>query len=231
MKKLFTLLLLPLMLGALAACSDSSEELVKPEKEALETRTHNATPSDYYWYNNKKTPIELDEEKSFILIHENDKMNVVSQLVEMGIKEEDIIFSDYGVYPNIFENPSETVYQFSDVLKATIAINYEKALKIPELIYAGPCILWINPHLQNIPMTNLIYVFCNNEANLISMAKEYNVLIFGKLQGFDENVYVVACTRDSKGHTLDIANAFYESGLIKGAEPSFISAQVAGGIE
>ena len=219
------------MLGALAGCSDSSEELVKPEKESLETRTDDATASEYYWSNNKKIPIKLDYESSFIIFHENDREVVLSQLEELGIKEEDINFSDYGVYPNIFENPSETVYQFSDVLKATIAINYEEALKIPELIYAGPCVLWINPHLQNIPMTNLIYVFCNNEANLISMAKEYNVLIFGKLQGFNENVYVVACTRDSKGHTLDIANAFYESGLIKGAEPSFISAQVAGGIE
>lgn len=223
--------MMPLMLGALAACSDDTEDI--SETENLKTRTEDPIPSDYYWSGGKKYSLKLSDSESFILFHENDKEIVLSKLKELGVTSEQIKVTPYGILPNNFSIPNDNLYQFSDALKATIPLNYMKAKEIDELIYAGPCILYLSEHLTNIPMTNLIYVFCNNTNDLERMAQEYNVLILGKLQlqGLADNVYLVACTNSSKGHTLDIANAFFESGLFKGAEPSFIAAQVAGGVE
>lgn len=218
-----------LMLGALAACSDDTEDISEPEN--LKTRTEDPIPSDYYWSGGRKYSLKLSDTESFILFHESDKEIVLSKLEELGLIREQIKVNPYGVLPNNFCNPNDNVYQFSDALKATIPLNYMKAKEIEELIYAGPCILYLSEHLTNIPMTNLVYVFCNNTNDLERMAQEYNVLILGKLQGLADSVYLVACTNSSKGHTLDIANAFFESGLFKGAEPSFIAAQVAGGVE
>ena len=199
MKKFLLLLMMPLMLGALAACSDDSEVIGEPEN--LKTRTEDPIPSDYYWSGGKKHSLKLSDSESFILFHENDKEIVLSKLKELGVTSEQIKVTPYGILPNNFSIPNDNLYQFSDALKATIPLNYMKAKEIDELIYAGPCILYLN------------------------------VLILGKLQGLADSVYLVACTNSSKGHTLDIANAFFESGLFKGAEPSFIAAQLAGGVE
>ena len=54
------------------------------------------------------------------------------------------------------------------------------------------------------------------------LAKEYNVGIIGR---FSEMPlwYAVACTKESKGNALEVANSFYESGLFEEASPAFIS--------
>ena len=229
MKKTIFSLMMPLMLGALAACGDSSEEFGEPKNQG--TRAEDIIPANYYWSGGKQYAITLSDTESFILFHGSDKEIVLSKLENFGLTREQIKITPYGILPNSFSIPNDNLYQFSDALKATISLNYEKAKEIDELIYAGPCILRLSEHLSNVPMTNLIYVFCNNTIDLEQIAQEYNVLILGKLHGLAESVYLIACTNSSKGHTIEIANAFFESGLFKGAEPSFIAAQVAGGVE
>ena len=110
------------MLGALAACSDDTEEI--SETENLKTRTEDPIPSDYYWSGGRKYSLKLSDTESFILFHESDKDIVLSKLEELGVTSEQIKVTPYGILPNNFSIPNDNLYQFSDALKATIPLNY-----------------------------------------------------------------------------------------------------------
>lgn len=226
MKKFITFFMLTLMLGALAACSDNSEELVIQEIQQEDiipvgTRIGDFIVS-YYWFKGSKVPIYLHDTSCMIIYHSEDEDSIIAKLEEIGLTKDDIKSKvDYTINPNEFENPQQAVLAYQDTKRATISINYEKALEISEVIYATPCVSNDIIPEAVFPMSNFVYVDGNDFFKIEKIAKELSVDILGKISGIVGNYYEIACNKDSKGNPLEVANAFHDAGFV--SEPAFIS--------
>ncbi len=219
MKKLFTLLLMPLMLGALAACSDSSEELVKPEEEKQETRTDAGTPA-YYWSNGMKQAITLTNNKTYILFHPSDQETVLNKIAELGINVTLNEIFNSGIYAEGMEETNEKSLFFDECRWIGVDISCEQALTIPGVIYAAPYFL-DQEERPKFCITSFINVSSNGSKELIEqVADEYQAYYLGYRTGYgDYTVHYIGCDKNSKGNALEIANALVESHLFVGAEP------------
>ena len=225
MKKLLFILMMPLMLGALAACSDDSEGIISLDTQEdtipVGTRIGEYLVS-YYWFNGAKIPIYLHDNSCMIIYHAEDEEAIVARLEEMGLTKDDMKSkADYIISPKDFENPQKVVYDYQDTKRATISNNYEQALNISEVVYATPCASSDIFPEKIFPISNLIYVDGNNYAKIEKIAKELNVDILGKISGIVGNYYEIACNRNSKGNPLEVINACHNVGLI--AEPIFLN--------
>ena len=218
------------MLGALAACSDNSEELVIQEIQQEDiipvgTRIGDFIVS-YYWFKGSKVPIYLHDNSCMIIYHTEDEEIIVTKLEEMGLSKDNMRSkADYILYPNGYENPSKAIYDYQDTKRATIGINYKQALKIPEIVYATHCVSNDIIPKKVFPMSNFIYIEGNDFNKIEKKAQELNVDIIGKIRGVVGDYYLAACNRKSTGSPLEVTILFHDAGII--AEPAFINA--AGG--
>ena len=231
MNKILSLLILSLMLGALTACSDSSEEIVIQEVVQQEdiipvgTRIGDFIVS-YYWFKGGKVPIYLHDNSCMIIYHTEDEEIIVTKLEEMGLSKDNMRSkADYILYPNGYENPSKAIYDYQDTKRATIGINYKQALKIPEIVYATPCVSTDISTDKVYPLSNFIYIEGNDFNKIEKKANELNVDIIGRIRGVVGDYYSAACNKESTGNPLEVAILFRNAGIL--AEPIFLNA--AGG--
>ena len=207
------------MLRALAACSDSSEELISLDKEENETRTDAGTPA-YYWANGIKQAITLTDKKTYMLFHSSDQNAILSKLATMGyyIEEKDIHNS--GIYPKGMEDTNEKTFYYDDCKWIGINLSCEQVLNIPEILYAAPYIL-NQEEEPKFCITNLVYVLTNGNKDFVEqISSDYQAYYLGYRTGYSGyNVHYLACDKNSKGNSLEIANALVEKHLFIGAEP------------
>ena len=207
------------MLGALVACSDSSEELVSPDMEEKETRTDAGTPA-YYWAGGEKQTISLTDKKSYILFHSSNQETIIAKLEKQGIYISENEIFESGIYEKGMEETNDATSYFEECKWAGINLSCQEALAIPEILYASPYILDKKGY-PKFCITALIYILSNGSKDYVEhAAKEYNAHYVGCRIGFgDYDVHYLVCTRHSKGNALEIANAIAESHLFVGAEP------------
>ncbi len=214
--------MMPLMLGALAACSDDSEVIIS-DSEVNETRTDNSSYtgiSSYYWVSGEKQAITLTDSKSYILFLSSDQDIVVSKLKEIGVTiTEDEVYKS-GIYEKGMEGTNNQTKYFEECEWAGVNLTCEQVLKIPEIIYAAPYFLDRNGNAK-FCITSFIYVLTNGEKESVEqVAKAYDAHYIGYKTGFgDYNVHYIACTKQSKDNALGIANALVENHIFAGAEP------------
>jgi len=205
------------------ACQDYMKDTF--EQKTLLTKAHASISEviDHYWYKREKIQITRSENKSFVLFRSADRLSLISSLNKLGIGVNSSKIKEYGYGGT--DLSGDAAKSFLNYEWVEVDINYISATSIPEVAYAAPYYSVRDGH--EFPMTNLVYVYLKNTGDITlleKLSKEYNVGIIGKVPKIP-NWYVVACTKESKGNALAIANSFYESGLFDGAQPAFISAR------
>ncbi len=218
---------LSLLATILVACN---KEIVPTDNDGDDnsiTKTIGST--DYYWYQGKKIFLKQVENKSFIIYHISDKQSLISSLKKRGVDLDSSNMYPYTVGPmNLNEGDSKI---FSDCEWAEVSINHKTALLIPEVIYASP---YYSDNGWEFPLTNLVYVHFNGYSELFLLekfAKECNAIILGQ-SPIPSNVfimYIVLCTKDSKGNAMDVSNWLYDKKCFRAVEPGFIAARGASG--
>ena len=213
---------MPLMLGAMAACQDNVEELTSATNELAATRTENlAEASDFYWYRGEKIYLRKVQDKSYVMFKSKNANVLISSLAKAKVRLDANKIEKYQYEGT--DNMGKAAKNFKDYEWSELRISDKEAYNYPEIEYAAP--YYYAEDGSTFPLTNIVYVVLKEKGDLPileKMATKYNVEIFGRFQGRQE-LYALACTKDSKGNALEIANIFYESELFHIAEPAFIS--------
>jgi len=215
MRKTLNYLLMTLFFLA-AACGKSRD------KEVLIENSEDSS-TDFYWGDGKKHYLTRLDNRSFVLFRSSDREVLLSTLSAIGVETDNAKINEYG-FGGVFDMSGEAAYSFMGYQWADFNINHNSASEIPEVVYAAPYYSLPNNNYE-FPLTNLLHVSLKKSGDITTLeklAKEYNVGIIGR---FSEMPlwYAVACTKESKGNALEVANSFYESGLFEEASPAFIS--------
>ena len=222
MKKIITLLTMPLMLGALAACSDSSEELTQTDDTV--TRVDVQRPDVTFYSDGYTREAIFTENLAYIIFHEADKEAVVSALEKKkgaSLTETDtLFFNDKADYPfrlRDFEIPAEGLYQYLDCMRAAIRMDYNDLKDIPEVIDAEPYFNFTFPDHYDpykfMPVSCAIRINSGFGEKLEETAKKANAIVLGKVSLPRAVCWVVARTKDSVGeNAFDTMKFFEEAG-------------------
>ena len=169
-------------------------------------------PAKYYWYRNEKITMIPVKSKSFILIDTN--------------------LCDKDKLPKADFKPYELGNISSDKTKhlqyATLNKRFDPELyKIDGIVYHSPFYI-VGDATEAYGVSNLFYVKLKSRDDfdkLEELAKEYKVEILG-----DNKLlplwFTLSCDKESAGDAIDMANAFYESGLFEHAEPDIMGAVI-----
>ena len=161
------------------------------------------------------------EEKSFILFKTENRKSVSEALLKVGVlmNEANIKNLDYSGTDMSGRNSKD----FEGFEWVGVELRVEEAEKIDNVVYATP--FYKIDGSEDFPLTNFIYVFLKNE-DLTDLSKQADMMNLGMIGKFKDipNLYLVSCTKNSKGNALEMANLLCESKLFEGAEPIFISA-------
>lgn len=171
---------------------------------------------DYYWGSTGKIPIQKSDGKYFVMFcsADGEKLrNELSMIGEIGDTQDYNITSFYD----------GNISYFSVELEVN---DITPLIKLDEVIYAAP--YYIFEDGKEFPLTNVFYVGLQNPSTDITLLEElaenYDVDIVEKIPLTDA-VYVLSCTKNSTGNTLEMANLFYETGLFLHSIPEFLSAK------
>lgn len=169
-------------------------------------------PAKYYWYRNEKITMIPVKSKSFILIDTN--------------------LCDKDKLPKADFKPYELGNISSDKTKhlqyATLNKRFDPELyKIDGIVYHSPFYI-VGDATEAYGVSNLFYVKLKSRddfGKLEELAKEYKIEILG-----DNKLlplwFTLLCDKESAGDAIDMANAFYESGLFEYAEPDIMGAVI-----
>ena len=208
----------------LLSCQDSLEIYsVMNDDVPTSTRVDNSRETyDYYWFKGEKYYLKKVRNRSFILFDAKNESRLINSLSQAKINADITKIKDfkYG-RTDSSENASKL---FVNLKWLDINIDEKEANRFPEIVYAAP--YYCSEEGREFPLTNMIYIVLNHPGDystLEKMAKDYNVGIIGKYESVP-NLYMLSCTKESKGNALEIANILHESGSFNISEPVFISA-------
>ncbi|MCK0157664.1 S8 family peptidase [Cellulophaga sp. F20128] len=172
--------------------------------------------SDYYYYKSKKVNLNKINTRQYILTKLGKRLNEIEfKLGQDGFALEKII-------PN---NVKET---FSKSRKSNEYGNWaiikgERTLENYDwIIYKAP--FFKTEDNIEVGLSHLFYVKLKNEKDkeiLYQIAKKKNVEVLGHNE-FMPLWYTLACSKDSEGNALQMANYFFETGKFSASEPDIL---------
>lgn len=226
MKKLINKIsLILLLIVSLIACNDFIERSI--DKDVVLSSITRASASelfDYYWCEGKKIFLRRLENRSFILFQSSERDLLLQSLSKNGINVDNSKIHKFGYGgTDLSGADADSFFEFE---WADVAVNHLLASDIPGVFYSTP--YYASQDGYEFPLTNFIHVYLKKPGDIIlleNLSKEYNLGIIGKVSEIP-NWYIVACTKETKGNALMIANTLYESKLFEGVEPAFISRTV-----
>ena len=205
------------------SCQD--DKTVFLELDAANTRADltESEITDYYWYRGKEIPIKRVPNKSFVLFKSSDKNALLNTLSERNIRFNPSSIKGYthgGIDLTDGNNTKSFLKGYESI---EIFLNPSEVIKLDEVIYAAP--YYRSSDDTDFPLTNLFYVFLNDIGDYMTFEKKAEEVNANIISKYDElpGMYVLSCTKYSKGNALELANLFYETGMFKDTEPSFMS--------
>lgn len=202
---------------ALHGCEKPEEEIVL-NPASLETRA-TVGMTAYYWCDGEKIPLTVNEDKMFILAEPD---NAAMVCKSAAVNQSGLITRVSERYAALgIKSPASTTSQ-DNLASFTLDGAGQDALDMNYVVYAAPYYKTVSG--SDIGITNVFSVRLTGEqelAKLQRLAQEYNLEMLGANE-FDPSIYYLACTKESKGNALEMANLMYESGAFDYATPEFI---------
>lgn len=172
----------------------------------------------YYWCDGEKIPLTVNEDKLFILTEPDNVARLCRSNGVVGI--DNLTTSERYRALGIKSLVSTT--SAGNLTSFTLDGVGQGALDMDYVVYAAP--YFKTESGSDIGITNVFSVRLTGErdfAKLQKLAQEYNLEMLGANE-FDPSIYYLACTKESKGNALEMANLMYESGAFDYATPEFI---------
>ncbi|MDE6647417.1 MAG: S8 family serine peptidase, partial [Prevotella sp.] len=200
----------------------TTEESINVNSEP-EIRSVDSGQLDYYWYQGKKIFLKQKATKQYVLFHAEKEPVVAKAVRKTGV--------------NSYASKEFKLTCVKAMSKATKAKNlkwcivqngnaYIKDLtKSSDIEYSAPFFENIDDG-EEVGISHLFYVKLKTKEDrdlLIDLASKLKVEVLGNNE-YMPLWYTLSCDVNSAGNSLQMANAFYESGLFEAAEPDFIFA-------
>lgn len=175
------------------------------------------TQSDYYYYKGKKVQLTKNERKKYLLLESD------ADVSNLRLQNADASILSTGELQN--SNSSNQTSRLGGkrkwfVIEAGHKLTKESSSQA--VAYEAP---FYGIQNEEAALSHQFYVQLKNASDLSHLkrlALKNNVEIVNQNQ-FMPEWYTLACTKNSKGNALAMANLFHESGLFVVAEPSFLS--------
>lgn len=176
---------------------------------------------DYYWYQGEKIFLRQKATKQYILFHA-EKEPAVAKAVKMA-------------EVNSYVSKEFKLTCVKAISKVTKAKNLKWCIvqngnarmkelgKSSDIVYSAPFYENID-NGRDFGISHLFYVKLKTKEDkdfLIDFASKLRVEILGNNE-YMPLWYTLSCDMNSAGNSLQMANAFYESGLFEAAEPDFM---------
>ncbi len=216
--KIFVISFIFLLISiTIISCTDIIEQVSQNELNKLSsTRALHFT--DYYWHNDTKVGINKKTDKKYILFKSSDEQTVRNnclQNLKSPVKIQELKLSS-KIQKKENVNSGET-------LKWAIVETTDKLLTDSQIIYEG--LSFTTENGTEVTLSHLLYVKLKSEkdeSKLLELATENHVTVVGNNE-YMPLWYTLACSKESSGDALVIANKFYETGLFTEAQPDLMS--------
>lgn len=175
---------------------------------------------DYYWYRGQKIPLTENSNKKYVLLENiSDSNEFKGKISNKSIKVEkfkrDRVMLGYD----------PVVAQTNENTWAIVSLKNQKIpslTQLPSIKYEIP--YFFTTSNAEVGISHLFYVKLKNETDLDMLEKlalTNNVDIIGNNK-FMPRWHTLACSKNSSGNALQMANLFYESGLFSAAQPDLM---------
>lgn len=216
MKIKYSLMFLFMML----CCCQPLERVVSLEEqngESFADLSLHESYEFYYWCDGVKIPLIQDDSKVFTIVE-------FSKYDSLRVVLDNVI--DRFCRLNNHELKRVKSLNRNEELKDLASFILDKSSSVPldsgDIIYDAP--YFMTRDGVEMGITNIFSVQLNDNksiALLYKIAKECNVDILGESE-HDPSVYILSCTNESAGNSLEMSNYLYESGICRYASPEFI---------
>ena len=213
-----------MMLSCLASCSESKNDpaIMQEDPDANAGNVTRLSENPFHYFRETKQHLSYVDNKSFVMFYGKDREAIFSSLSANGI--DCVKGSEYLTYVYWVESGPDL-----DRIRDSywIEVNADPQLLssiIPEAFYIVPLV--INEYNMPFYLTNNVAVEYNGPiSSLEEILKDYNIGILGRMSF--ENIFILWCTKDSKGNAWEIANKLHDLGIFKLSEPCFATFSVA----
>lgn len=190
----------------------------EPEESLPKTnKLHEEVEQYHYWAGDEKVFLEAQPEKSFILFRSSDRYSLVdSRKMDYSVFKTSRLSENY-----MFRKGLTRAFEADNI---SWAIGTTRGFDIDNenILYSGQA--YKSSKGTDIFISHLFYVKLKNEKDypvLECMSEENGVEILGKIEKMDL-WYKLACTPLSDCDALSMAAKFYESGVVRYAEPDIM---------
>lgn len=159
----------------LASCAvDEAIDSQELNAVSRSTRSFSGTEKDYYWFKGDRIPLNRDLSKCYVLFHSSDAKKVLKRLTEKGIDVKESDFKKYDFSGT--DNSGDFTKTMADYLCASIDCGIEALEDIPEIQFATS---YCTDEDAKFLVTNIIYAYVKNDADLPELIKESEALNLG----------------------------------------------------
>lgn len=184
-----------------------------------------AQEETFYYKKGEKVFLKVDPSKTYVLLSPETTQKGVenaAKTTKAVLKKFDTIKVQTAL--NLTQPPPDKPAKWAIIDNTDVSAQpLDQAEIAKNVLYKAP--FFLTKDNKQVGMSHLVYVKLKkpgDKAELEAMAKKMNVEIVGnnKLMPL---WYTLACTKESAGHALQVANKLYESKHFAAAEPDFLA--------
>lgn len=219
MKNIFKILGMLFLLGCWSGCT---KDATNEEQAAgnLMTRSGALNTTDYYWYQGEKIGLNRDNTKKFLLFEASEATSLTrSSSIQFAQQPQTVNLS--SAIRTLTSTARATSLPMKDLMWATVTSSLPQNLA-QSIIYEAP--FFTTSTGIEVGLSHLFYVKLKQESDidgLISLAMNNRVEIIGN-NDYMPLWYTLACTNESAGNALEMANKFFETGNFAACQPDLM---------
>lgn len=212
---LFTILVL-------TGCHREEIEIVKDNSE--NSNLTKSADESYYWHNGEKVFLTPMDDKFYILYDSSNEAVLRSEGLNNGLNtpSQELILSS-KIVP--YNHPGKSNVQIANRhYRWNVILGDATSIEtiIPDIVYVGR--YFTNSDGKEVGLSHLFYVKLKKESDLQKLeklAESHNVEIIGNNE-YMPLWFTLACSKESSGNSLEMANLFYESNLFASCQPDLL---------
>lgn len=224
MKKILFIASISLLsLMSFFSCQNFHEELSSENDVTPSTRA--VTGTHYYWHNGEKVWLTIDNSKKYVLVSSSEKSSVAATLKKTDATQ---MFQDVVLSSRI--QPSSNIRRESSSNQKNLAwgtvteSDYTTLSRVSAMAIVYDAPYFRNTDGSELGLSHLFYVKLSKADDvelLKALAEKNRVEIVGNNEWMPL-WYTLACSNESAGNALEMANLMYESGHFESAQPDLM---------